>query len=352
MWAGLAVVVLAQFPRPPLPPLPPIPGQLPGQLPSLPSKLPPLPYGEGDLPSPNCTTPEAVDCVLTCSNCTDNNRLVFSDECSSCFRCIQYVPCVVPDLPPDADADEGGKGPRVSVANIPYDPLSHSAGMVLLLVICGVLLLILLVALAATLAGYKFMKGAAITKAGEMPSSPASSPHMRARKKIHSPPTLEIPFLADRDRNGPSSSRVGREVGVSFENIRYYVNYKGVKRQILDDVTGYLRSGCFTAIMGPSGSGKTTLLNLLSGRARVGEFSGVRKINGRARDIEKYNEFMKRQGYVLQEDLFFEELTVRQSLTFSTALKLGSSEAAAVEARVEELVADCKLRSCADTRIG
>lgn len=37
------------------------------------------------------------------------------------------------------------------------------------------------------------------------------------------------------------------------------------EKQILDSVSGRLRSGELTAIMGPSGAGKSTLLNILTG---------------------------------------------------------------------------------------
>eukprot|EP01065_Artemidia_motanka_P001135 TRINITY_DN10536_c0_g1_i1.p1 TRINITY_DN10536_c0_g1~~TRINITY_DN10536_c0_g1_i1.p1 ORF type:complete len:785 (+),score=256.51 TRINITY_DN10536_c0_g1_i1:722-3076(+) len=104
--------------------------------------------------------------------------------------------------------------------------------------------------------------------------------------------------------------------------------------------------------MGPSGSGKTTLLNLLSGRARAGEFTGTRRINGARKGMEDYNAALRSEGYVLQEDMFFEELTVRQSLTLTTALKLRNASADDVRRRTERLLDDCKLRTCADTRIG
>ena len=64
-----------------------------------------------------------------------------------------------------------------------------------------------------------------------------------------------------------------------------------------------------------AGAGKSTLLNLLVGRETKGidMKSGTIKING-----EKASKLLRRKiGYVLQEDIFFSNLTVRQSLEVS-----------------------------------
>ena len=69
-------------------------------------------------------------------------------------------------------------------------------------------------------------------------------------------------------------------------------------------------------------AGKTTLLNLLSGRAKFGEYSGQLKLNACTYPVNKYRALMKQQGYVLQTDYFLEDLTVRQTMDFAAAMKL------------------------------
>ena len=67
---------------------------------------------------------------------------------------------------------------------------------------------------------------------------------------------------------------------LDIAHLDYWIEAKQGKRQVLRDVTCSFTPGTLTAVMGPSGCGKTVLLDLLCGRATVGEFSGVRAING------------------------------------------------------------------------
>ena len=75
--------------------------------------------------------------------------------------------------------------------------------------------------------------------------------------------------------------------------------------------------GKLVGIMGSSGTGKTTLLNLLSGFTKPA--SGNIKINGK--DIHKDVEDLKGIiGYIPQDDLLIEELTIFKNLYFNAKL--------------------------------
>ena len=75
--------------------------------------------------------------------------------------------------------------------------------------------------------------------------------------------------------------------------------------------------GKLVGIMGSSGTGKTTLLNLLSGYTKPA--SGNIKINGK--DIHKDVEDLKGIiGYIPQDDLLIEELTIFKNLYFNAKL--------------------------------
>jgi len=125
------------------------------------------------------------------------------------------------------------------------------------------------------------------------------------------------------------------------------------RKQIMFDVCCRFPPGTFTAIMGPSGSGKTTLLNLISGRAREGELSGLRMVNGRPCGMLEYERFMRQQGYVLQGDCFYEDLSVRDTLLFSSMLGLDETIpiASKVE-RIDRVLQEVGMSHVASTPVG
>ncbi|CAF1071493.1 unnamed protein product [Adineta steineri] len=120
-----------------------------------------------------------------------------------------------------------------------------------------------------------------------------------------------------------------------------------IQRTLLDKVSGQIHPGQIVALMGPSGSGKTTLLNTLSGRA----------LNGVTGDIwfnkQRYEKGMKRKlAYVLQQDLFFESLTVKQQLTYTALLRLPNHLSKNDKlAQVEQIIDQLRIRKCENTPI-
>lgn len=71
--------------------------------------------------------------------------------------------------------------------------------------------------------------------------------------------------------------------------------------------------GEILAIMGPSGCGKTTLLNILGDRVGKQGVSGTITLNG-----HKLTKESKRfVAYCTQNDIFFPQLTVRDTLAFT-----------------------------------
>ncbi len=118
--------------------------------------------------------------------------------------------------------------------------------------------------------------------------------------------------------------------------------------QILHDISGVCKPGECLAIMGPTGSGKTTLLNVLARRVKTG-VTGQVLING-----HKPTRRMKRQtAYVLQDDIFFSNLTVRETLNYTAYLKISKKlNFAEKRERVEEALAEMGLQRASNTIIG
>jgi ABC-type multidrug transport system ATPase subunit len=119
------------------------------------------------------------------------------------------------------------------------------------------------------------------------------------------------------------------------------------KKQILYEVSGYARPGEVVALMGPSGSGKTTLLNVIGGRA-MKNMDGDIFVNGK-----KYSKSMRKKiAYVMQEDIFFMNLTVREQLTFTCQLRLPESVSAEEKMMaVDHVIDTLAIRKCENTQI-
>uniref|UniRef100_A0ACD5VJJ3 Uncharacterized protein n=1 Tax=Avena sativa TaxID=4498 RepID=A0ACD5VJJ3_AVESA len=91
-------------------------------------------------------------------------------------------------------------------------------------------------------------------------------------------------------------------------------------RFLLSNLSGEAKPGRLLALMGPSGSGKTTLLNVLAGQLSESpslHLSGYLYVNGQPMSEGGY-----KVAYVRQEDIFFSQLTVRETLSLAAELQL------------------------------
>ncbi|KAH7366449.1 hypothetical protein KP509_18G078800 [Ceratopteris richardii] len=103
--------------------------------------------------------------------------------------------------------------------------------------------------------------------------------------------------------------------------------------------------------MGPSGSGKTTLLNVLAGQLSASsrlKLTGHLYVNGKP-----FVSSTHKVAYVRQEDLFFSQLTVRETLSLASELQLSNSLTHDERMQyVDDILYRLGLVSCADTRVG
>ncbi|KAG6524230.1 hypothetical protein ZIOFF_014136 [Zingiber officinale] len=94
-------------------------------------------------------------------------------------------------------------------------------------------------------------------------------------------------------------------------------------RFLLTNLSGVAKPGRLLAIMGPSGSGKTTLLSVLAGQLLASprlHLSGHLDINGLPIPSGGYKFVLF--AYLRQEDLFFSQLTVRETISLAAELQL------------------------------
>ncbi len=101
------------------------------------------------------------------------------------------------------------------------------------------------------------------------------------------------------------------------------VELPGGRKKVLNNVTGGFRSGRVTAVMGPSGCGKTTLISALSNRLGLGtRVTGTTFINGSPESSTALHDVM---GFVPQDDIMYEDLTVKENLLYCCQLRADPS---------------------------
>jgi ABC-type multidrug transport system ATPase subunit len=110
-----------------------------------------------------------------------------------------------------------------------------------------------------------------------------------------------------------------------------------------------VESGNLIGIMGGSGVGKTTLLNMLHGKIKPS--GGNIYINGY--DINSDAEELKGLiGFVPQDDMLIEELTVYQNLYFNARLCFGDYTEAQLKNTVDKVLLDLDLYDIRDLQVG
>lgn len=133
---------------------------------------------------------------------------------------------------------------------------------------------------------------------------------------------------------------------LNARNIEY--SFKGNQKGI-HPFSFSIESGKLVGIMGGSGVGKSTLFHILSGKLKpnAGEIT-----------INEYDIYKKSQnvegiiGYVPQDDLLFEELTVFQNLFYNACLCFGYLSRDQIKAKVEKMLQDLELFEIKDLTVG
>lgn len=139
----------------------------------------------------------------------------------------------------------------------------------------------------------------------------------------------------------------GSAITFRAENVSYY--FKRNNTQALHQLNIIERNGSLVGIMGGSGSGKSTLLNVLNGNYTP--TYGKVTING----IDLHNSANKLEGvigYVAQDDLLIEELSVFQNLFYNAKLCFGQKEDEEIAALVDQTLGQLGLFEARDLKVG
>lgn len=133
--------------------------------------------------------------------------------------------------------------------------------------------------------------------------------------------------------------------------VKTKVNKVEVDKTVLKEVTTTFKPGRLTAIMGASGAGKTTLLSLLAGDSpKDARIEGSIMVNGAHCPSKKMK---KISGFVFQDDVLFDTMTVYECIMMSARLRLPDSiSLREKEARAEEIIKLLSLEGARNTIIG
>ncbi len=116
--------------------------------------------------------------------------------------------------------------------------------------------------------------------------------------------------------------------------IRFNINLQAGKKRSTHFITSET-TGQLIGIVGKEGVGKSTLLKLLAGKIKPD--TGTIYINGY--DLWKNKYLLKGTiGYVPEEDLLYEELTVSDNLTLTARMYYSNLSARELDARVNSVL--------------
>ena len=139
---------------------------------------------------------------------------------------------------------------------------------------------------------------------------------------------------------------------LTWENINYSIKNKKRSINILKNITGFAKSGECLAIIGPSGSGKTTLLTIISGRLKSSKNKILERkvnLNKNKMNWKKYKNII---GYVAQQDLFLESLSIEDIFNYIIELKNPKMSKLEKQDKLNSTIRDLKLESSRKTLIG
>lgn len=123
----------------------------------------------------------------------------------------------------------------------------------------------------------------------------------------------------------------------------------GPNNRALDNISFQVERGEMLCIIGPSGSGKSTLLSTLSGQ--LAPQRGYVRLNG----ISLYDNLPRLRPFIAhmpQEEALNPQITVREHLRHSAAVRRPHLSPAEQERRVDSILAELGLQSLAHRRVG
>ncbi|MFV0554173.1 MAG: ATP-binding cassette domain-containing protein [Mangrovibacterium sp.] len=137
-------------------------------------------------------------------------------------------------------------------------------------------------------------------------------------------------------------------VAFNVDGVEYDFNRKA---KGLHELSFQEQSGELVGVIGGSGVGKTTLLNVLCGKLKPSK--GKVTLNGYdIHDPANEDVLSGAIGYVPQDDLLIEELSVYENLKYNAQFCFGKMDAEQIEAKIEQTLKDFNLIEARDLVVG
>ena len=152
---------------------------------------------------------------------------------------------------------------------------------------------------------------------------------------------------ADTSEEAPAVEFCGRDINFRFPVSSPLGRSRGLSENGMHDLSFTLHSGELLAIMGGSGTGKSTLLSILNGTLTPQQ--GSITINGHAITEPAAKALI---GFVPQDDLLIEELTVYENLYYTARLCFAGIAADELHHRVMKTLKDLGLDAAKDLKVG
>ncbi len=164
---------------------------------------------------------------------------------------------------------------------------------------------------------------------------------------------FNLVYQADGTFTPFSAERNFRLEAVKLEKTVYPTNIFGIKNKkqpktILQNLNMVINPREFISVVGGSGTGKSTLMRALSGLSQA--TAGTVLVNGD--DLyTNFNLYRTMMGYVPQDDIIHQGLTVYRALNYAAKLRLPAVGSAEIEQQIDEALAKVGLTNHAHTLI-
>ena len=160
---------------------------------------------------------------------------------------------------------------------------------------------------------------------------------IHGQKEIHEKDMIQIAgslFLLNNGKLMYQTTISG--VSLTLENICKTVGHGSSRKRIFNNVSCEIGNNEFVAIIGGSGAGKTTVMNAMSGFDS--DISGRVYCNGI--DLRRnFNTLKNMIGFVPQQDIIYENLTLQRMLYYTAKMKMPSDTSKAeIRARIHKVL--------------